>query len=75
MSHQFPPDVEQFVKHELALGNYHSEDELIADAVRLLQGDREQQQDDLRAVRAGVEALQGGDEGIPLDEAFDTRRK
>jgi len=65
MTHQFPPDLEQFVTDELARGSYTSEDELIAEAVRLLK-----KRDELRAdIAQGLEELDRG-ERLDADEVF-----
>ena len=71
MGYQFPPDVEQFVRSELSQKHYASEDDLLVDAVRLLQQEREAA---IAGIQRGVESMQQG-EGIPLDEAFESLRK
>lgn len=37
MSHSFPPDLQRFVSEEISTGKYASEQELVIEAVRLLQ--------------------------------------
>ncbi len=71
MPHQFPVDVEQFMRNELAQNRYSSEDELLVDAVRLLQQEREAA---IAGIRRGIESMQRG-EGLPLDEAFESLRQ
>lgn len=70
MPSHFPPDVDQFVKQQIASGACLSEDELITEALRRLRQEREEEQADLQAIREGIEAWQNGDAGMPLDDAF-----
>ena len=73
MSETFPPDVQQFVRQELASGNYKSEEDLVLEAVRFLRESNLR----LRHLREGLhtrlERLDRG-EGIELesDEALGT---
>ena len=67
MAYQFPPDVDKLVRERMATGNYASEDELLRNALLALS----EEEEDLAAVREAVAELKGGDEGVPLDEAFD----
>jgi Arc/MetJ-type ribon-helix-helix transcriptional regulator len=61
----FPPEIERFVEHELAAGEFSSRDELIVTAVDLLR----QRKADLDRLRGEIaEGLQG--EGIPGSEVF-----
>ncbi len=71
MAYQFPSDVEQFVRNELDLNHYASKDDLLVEAVRLLQQEREAA---IAGIRRGMESMERG-EGIPLDEAFESLRK
>ena len=56
MSYQFPPDIEAFVKDQLASGCYASEDDLLRDAVRALK----HQQEDIASIQAGIEDERAG---------------
>jgi Arc/MetJ-type ribon-helix-helix transcriptional regulator len=47
MAYQFPPNVDELVKQQLATGDYESEDEVLIDVLRLLQRQRE----DLAAIQ------------------------
>jgi len=67
MPYQFPPDLEQLVRQQMALGNYATEDELLRDALESLATEAS----DLDAIREALSELDAGDEGIPLDEAFE----
>jgi antitoxin ParD1/3/4 len=69
MSSPLPPDLETFVQHEVASGNYPSPEEVISDGLRLL---RERKLFELRQdVDAGLSQIERG-EGIELkdDEAL-----
>ena len=70
MSYSFPTDVEQLVARQMATGRYTNEDELLRDALQILQEfDR-----DTAAIQRAVDDWQAGDEGQPLEEAFDAIR-
>ena len=71
MASQFPPDVEQFVRSELDQNHYASKEDLLVDAVRLLQQEREAA---IAGIQQGIDSMKRG-EGIPLDEAFESLRK
>ena len=70
-AYQFPPDVDAFVRSELDQKHYASRDDLLVDAVRLLQQEREAA---IVGIQRGIDSIQRG-EGIPLDEAFESLRK
>ena len=71
MSYQFPPDVEQRIQEQIALGNYANEDDVLRDALEALDA----RNADLAAIRAGVEDMEAG-RMRPIDEvAQDIRRK
>lgn len=72
MAYQFPSELDRFVKDELARGHYDSEDELVTDAVRLLQREREEA---VAGIREGLEDMKAG-RGQPLHEVdAELRRK
>jgi len=71
MAIQFPSDVDQFVRNELDLKHYASENDLLIDAVRLLQQEREEV---IAGIQQGIESMQRG-EGITLDAAFESLYK
>jgi len=67
MSEPFPRDIQQFVRQELASGNYRSEEELVVAAVRFLR-DSEVRLRQLRAgLRGRLDRLDRG-EVIELDD-------
>ncbi len=71
MSYQFPPDVEQRIRDQIALGNYTNEDDVLRDALEALAF----RNADLAAIRAGVEDMEAG-RMRPIGEvAEDIRRK
>jgi Arc/MetJ-type ribon-helix-helix transcriptional regulator len=66
MTYQFPADVEKLVKEQMAASGYHSEDELLRDALRVLQELKSRQEELLADIRVGVDQA---DQGLarPLD--------
>lgn len=57
----FPPDLQQFIQDQLAAGKYHSESEVMCDAVRLLR-ERELRLDALRKdIDQGLAQLDSGE--------------
>ena len=63
---QLSAEIEQQVKHRVATGRYASEEAVLREALAALAD----QEDDFEAVQEAVDAWRGGDEGIPLEEAF-----
>jgi Arc/MetJ-type ribon-helix-helix transcriptional regulator len=63
MPYQFPPELDQLVKQQMAAGGYASEDELLRDALLALAERRGVFAD----VRAGIEDMEAG-RGRPLEE-------
>ena len=70
MSYQFPPELDQLVKQQMAAGNFASEDELLLSALRAL----EDEQADWAAIEESLSTLERGEQGVSLDEAFDIIR-
>lgn len=70
MGYQLPPDLQQLVADRIATGEYQSEDEVLRDALQALAD----QDEDLAAVQEAIAELKAGDEGVPMDEAFDAIR-
>ena len=66
MSYQFPPEVDEIVKRQMASGTYATEDELLLDALQSL----ESEQRDWRAVEESLSTLERGEQGVSLNEAF-----
>jgi antitoxin ParD1/3/4 len=65
MSIALPPEIEQFVAHEVASGAYASADDVIVAAVQLLK----QHQVDRARLKADIaDGLEG--EGIPAQQVF-----
>ncbi len=71
MSYQFPPDLEELIRKQIATGDYSTEDDVLRDALRSLAVQRE----DWNAIQAGLETLDNGHPGVSLDEAFREVRK
>jgi putative addiction module CopG family antidote len=70
MSYNLPADLEQLLQDRLASGHYASEAEVLREALLSL-ADRE---DDLEAVRSAIDAMEAGDQGISVKDAFDLVR-
>ena len=61
MPSAFPPELDQFIQHEVASGRYASTEEVVCEAVRLLR-DREVQRQALREwLQPGLEELDRGE--------------
>ena len=71
MNYDFPPEVDQLIRQQMATGQYDSEDQLLVDALNSLQSEREE----LSAIQASIESLDRGEPGYPLQEAFDILRQ
>ena len=71
MAYQFPPNIERLVKEQMAAGDYESEDDLLADALRALAT----RNADLVAVSDAIRDMEAGDTGRPLMEVADEIRK
>ena len=66
MSGAFPPDVRQFVRQELASGNYRSEEELVVEAVRFLRDNNFRLKRLREGLKTRLERL-GHGEGVELE--------
>ena len=71
MQYPIPPDVQDLIAAQLATGRYQNEDEVLREALRALQ----EASDDAAAVQDAIDAWKVGDDGLPLDQAFDLVRK
>ncbi len=67
---QLPPDLDQQIKHFIATGNYQTEEEVLRDALRALDGEHHVHDD----FRQGLEDIAAG-RGRPLKEVDDDLRK
>ncbi|MCA9214861.1 MAG: hypothetical protein KDB27_17440 [Planctomycetales bacterium] len=70
MAYQFPPNIDRLVKEQMASGEYESEDDLLADALRALAT----RNADLAAVHEAIRDMEAGDVGRPLTEVADEIR-
>ena len=70
MGYQFPADIQERIGARMASGEYRTEDDLLRDALLAL----DDRQEDLAAVREAIDDWRAGDEGVPLDDAFDSLR-
>lgn len=66
MSYEFPPDLRKLVDEHMSTGLYASEDELLGSALTSMVID----DDEVVAIRAGLESYRNGAPGVPLEEAF-----
>lgn len=64
--YKFPTSVRQLIERQLATGRYQSEDEVLEAALQRL----DDELDDWPAVKIAIEALDGGDNGVSLEDAF-----
>lgn len=72
MSDNIPADLQSFVNQQLALGCFDSEQQIVAEGLRLLKADREES---LAGIQAGLADAAAG-RVQPLQEAFaDLRRE
>ncbi len=68
MTVEIPPELEQYVQEELARGEYRSQEELIADAVRVLRELKNRHERLRRDVETAIAQSERG-ESRPLDVA------
>jgi hypothetical protein len=71
MTQQFSPTVEQLIRDKMASGRYGSEEELLVEALHAL----DESNADLKAIEEGLASIDRGEEGVPVDEAFDRIRQ
>jgi Arc/MetJ-type ribon-helix-helix transcriptional regulator len=71
MTQQFSPTVEQLIRDKMASGRYGSEEELLVEALQSL----DESDADLKAIEEGLSSIDRGEEGVPLDEAFNRLRQ
>jgi len=70
MHYSFPPDVQELVASQMASGRYTDEDEVLREALRVLY----EVDHDAAAIQEAIDDWANGDEGLPLDQAFDEIR-
>ncbi len=66
MPYQLPADIQRLVEDRIAIGAYTSPDEVLRAALEALQ----LSDADLVKIQEAVDEWQAGDEGLPLNEAF-----
>ena len=71
MSFQFASDVERLLREQMAVGGYESADDLMRDALQVLKT----RNDDLAAIRAGLDDMQAGRTRPLADVADEIGRK
>lgn len=71
MSSDMPRELQAFVQAELTAGHYSSEQELVFEAIRLLQHEREAT---VAGILSGLEDVAAG-RTQPIEEAFEDLRR
>ncbi len=66
MPYQLSADIERIVEDRIATGAYSSPEEVLRAALEALQ----QSDAELAKIQEAVDEWQAGDEGLPLNEAF-----
>ncbi|MEX2138966.1 MAG: hypothetical protein WD894_06870 [Pirellulales bacterium] len=69
MSYPFPPDVAALVRQQMATGRFASEDQVLREALERLADDAVEDDGDLAAILEGLDEVDRGVPGIPLEEA------
>ena len=70
MRYSFPTDIDQQLRDRISTGRYQTEDDVLRAALTaLVEADA-----DLAAIEEAVDEWQCGDEGLPVDEAFEEIR-
>jgi hypothetical protein len=71
MSQPLSVTVEQLIRNRMASGRYSSEEELLVAALQSL----DEIDEEIQAVEEGLASVERGEQGVPLDEAFNRLRK
>ena len=71
MPYPIPRDVQDLIAAQLATGRYQNEGDVLREALRALQ----EASDDVAAVQDAIDGWKAGDDGLPLDQAFDLVRR
>ena len=71
MVYQFSSDVESLINAQMATGNYGSHEELFRVALEQLAA----QDEEVRAIDESIELLEAGDQGLSLEDAFNSLRQ
>ena len=66
MPYQLHADIERLVEDQIATGAYRSADEVLRAALEALQ----KSDSDLTKIQEAIDEWQAGDEGLPLNDAF-----
>jgi Arc/MetJ-type ribon-helix-helix transcriptional regulator len=69
MSDRFSPDVAALIQQQMATGRFASEDDLLREALERLADDAIEDDCDLAAILEGLDEVDRGVPGIPLEEA------
>jgi Arc/MetJ-type ribon-helix-helix transcriptional regulator len=69
MPYSFPPVVAALVQQQMATGRFSSEDQVLREALERLADDTIESDEDLPAILEGLEEVDRGVAGIPLEEA------
>jgi Arc/MetJ-type ribon-helix-helix transcriptional regulator len=66
VSYQVPPDIEALIQQQIATGQFQTPDQVLRIALEQLAA----QEEAIRAIQVSIDALEAGDPGIPVDDAF-----
>ena len=66
MAYHFPPDLDELVQKYMATGDYGTEDDVLSEAMRIL----DEQRDDWATIASSLKSLDEDNPGVSLDDAF-----
>ncbi len=69
MAFEFSSEVQELIARHMATGQYSSENELLAAALDSMEID-DVDEEEVAAIRAGLDAIERGEPSVPLEEAF-----
>lgn len=69
MTRNLSPDVESLIRTMMSTGRYQSEDDLLLVALERLNDEAVDEDDDMQAILEGLNEIDQGVPGIPLEEA------
>jgi hypothetical protein len=69
MTRNLSADVESLIRQLMATGKYHTEDDLLRAALERLNDDAVDEDKDMEAILEGLEEVDRGVPGIPLEQA------
>jgi Arc/MetJ-type ribon-helix-helix transcriptional regulator len=70
MTRNLSADVERLIRQLMATGRYHSEDDMLREALERLNEDAADVDEDMDAILEGLKEVDRGAPGMSVDEAF-----